>query len=177
MTRGPGLALGAGALAVVALAAFFAPRGLARGEAVGQRATVTYHDRHRCGVVVADYLAPRTHLRADLDGDGEVEHYVGTWGGVERHRVQPGSHPPTLVRDAVVYTSTQNHQYSCVDLAAGDVDRDGDLDVVFGAHSELVVLRNDAGRLVVARREPQSFSPEADVRIRVAGESVSLVEQ
>jgi hypothetical protein len=126
-----------------------------------------YFDRHRCGVVDAYRLAPRTLLLADFDGDGQRERYVANAGGVERHRVQPGSVPPTTVRESVVYRSSVTPQYSCVDLRAHDVDRDGDIDLIFGSPAELVVLENRQGRLRVQRRQPQQWSPEADVRLDV----------
>ena len=142
---------------------------------VGSRVTrPRYHDRARCGVVDATRLAPRVHLQVDLDGDGEREHYIANWGGVERHHVREGSHPPVLVRDATIFRTTAAPQFSCIDLVAVDADGDSDLDLVFGSPRELVVLENRNGRLSVTRREPQDHPSQADIRVRV-GRDIELV--
>lgn len=127
----------------------------------------TYHDRARCGVADPVVLPPLTHLQVDLDGDSTPEHYFANSGGVERHGYRRGSNPPTLVREAVIYSSNTTGRYACADLRPMDVDGDGDSDLIYGSHAELVVLTNEGGRFRVARREPQTLPITANVRIEL----------
>jgi len=129
----------------------------------------------RCGVVDLSSRPPTTSVQVDLDGDGQAEHYIANWGGVEKHRQQEGTHPPTLVRESIVYSSTVNHQYSCVDLSVSDIDGDGVLDLVFGSHLELVVLLNRDGRLIPSRREAQRLPFDTRLRLRISGGRLEVV--
>ena len=147
----------------------------ASGEA--ERGATQYYGRNQCGIVDVTKLPPRTYLTVDIDGDGQPEHFIANWGGVEQMRLQPGSTPPVYVLDHVVYRSTTTTQYACADLRAFDVDDDGDADLVFATPAELVVLENRGGRLVVGRRVPQHAPPEADVRIRQQGGQLRVVFQ
>lgn len=132
-------------------------------------------DRDRCGVVNPGLAPPRTYLSVDIDGDGSLEHYVATWGGVEQLRQQRGSVPPVFVHEATVLAGTSANQYSCADLVALDVDRDGDLDLVYASHRELVVIDNRGGRLVAGRRQRVDLPFDADPRVEMAGEELRVV--
>jgi hypothetical protein len=163
------------AAAIFVLATGVLSTGLVSAESAGIR--IVREGEGRCGVVDPSARPPTTSVQVDLDGDGRAEHYIATWGGVEKHRLQEGTHPPTLVRESIVYTSSVNQQYSCVDLSVRDVDGDGALDLVFGGHRELVVLLNRGGRLVPSRREPQELPAESRLRLRISGNRLEVVAQ
>lgn len=126
-------------------------------------------------MVNTDLLPPRTYLSFDVDGDGELEHFVATWGGVEQLRQQRGSVPPVFVHEATVYSGSSANQYSCADLVAHDVDHDGDLDLVFASHRELVVLENRAGRLVAGHRQPVDLPFDSDPRVEISEGGLRVV--
>lgn len=146
------------------------------GIAFGERASspVERFGQNRCGVVDTNQRPPTTKIQADLDGDGRAEFYIATWGGVEKHVYQEGTHPPTLIRESIVYTSRLNTQYSCVELMLRDTDDDGDLDIIFAGHRELVVLTNRGGRFTVTRRRPVNLPAEARFRLHKSGDSFQI---
>jgi hypothetical protein len=158
--------IAAGALAVGLATSFASAQSVPQGP--------VRLDRDRCGVVNVDLQPPRTYLSVDLDRDGELEHFVATWGGVEQLRQQRGSVPPVFVHEATVFTATGANQYSCADLVAHDADHDGDLDLVYASHRELVVLENRGGRLVAGRRQPVELPFDADPRVEISGEDLRV---
>ncbi len=143
-------------------------------------AAITQYMHHsRCGIVAPMKLPPLTYARGDIDADGTTDHFFANWGVIERHRIQngarqPSSDIPITVRESIVYSSTTNEQYTCVDLRLHDIDSDGDLDMVYASPRELVVLENRGGRFTLKRQEPQSFAREADVRIQIRGSNITV---
>ena len=83
---------------------------------------------------------------ADVDGDGDLDLVVGTWNeGVLLFRNEGGPRAPRFVRTAEALIDLPRGSHASP--ALGDLDGDGDLDLVAGESSgEVNVWRNDGTR-------------------------------
>lgn len=131
--------------------------------------TVSYFGHQRCGVVDPTLLPPQTRISFDMDGDGRIEHLIANGAVIELHRIQPGSNPPVLIREAILYSSHHPTPYICVDLALHDYDEDGELELIYGTPDELMIFEIVGQRLRDVFLENQSFLPTADVKFHFNG--------
>ena len=161
------------AFALLCVVSFSSSSGAERARSPGHM-QVSHYDTWRCGQSHAYNSPPRAYARGDVDGDGVEDHFYANWGGVERFRVQEGTVPETLIRHSSIYRSSASHAHACVDLRFGDLDDDGDLDMVFASPQEVVILHQQRGRFRVASREALQLESTHQPRIAISGPDVTV---
>ena len=94
--------------------------------------------QENCGVTNNPLLAvPYTRISADIDGDGNLESYVGNGAVVEDHS---GKVPQ------LIFSHTGN-KYDCVKLRLVDLDADGDLDLIYVSGSFVQMFTYGQGKM------------------------------
>ncbi|WP_188561064.1 FG-GAP-like repeat-containing protein [Hymenobacter frigidus] len=95
-------------------------------------------------LVSVDY-GPRSVVLGDIDGDGDLDMLVGTGTGAVSVRLNDGLNSGSFVAPATNASFAVGTASGPVQLALGDVDGDGDLDVLATAGNVPLALRLNSG--------------------------------
>ncbi|MFH1064349.1 MAG: hypothetical protein V1729_04675 [Candidatus Woesearchaeota archaeon] len=129
-------------VAIAALSIFSAG-----GARPAPKSTTVYHNQDRCGRAITEYdhhvMFPLTYAKGDIDGDRKPEHLYANWHRVDQFK--EGDYGS--IYDKNIYDNGSAERSTCVDLRLKDLDDDGDLDLVYLTSREVVVFKNDHGKL------------------------------